>query len=147
MIIAVGSDEKTHLTDFVVGELEKRGMDIQLFGPLAGVKMEWTDVAEQVANNVAEKISDQGIIFCCTGTGVTIAANKVPGVRAALCCDSGTAEGARKWNDANILTMSLRLTSESIAKEILDAWFSAEADPSEKPNVEKVTKIEQKHSS
>lgn len=147
MIIAVGSDEKTNLTDFVVSELEKKGLDIQLFGPLAGENLEWTDVAEQVANSVAEKSSDQGIIFCCTGTGVTIAANKVPGIRAALCCDSGTAEGARKWNDANILTMSLRATSESIAKEILEAWFSAEADPSEKQNIEKIYRIEQKHSS
>ncbi|MGH7886092.1 MAG: RpiB/LacA/LacB family sugar-phosphate isomerase [Thermodesulfobacteriota bacterium] len=147
MKIAIGSDEKTNLTDYVVSELKKKGMEVELFGPLANEKLEWTDVAEKVANNVAEKKSDQGILFCCTGTGVTIAANKVPGIRAALCTDPGTAEGARKWNDANILTMSLRLTSETIAKEILDSWFSAEPDPSEKINIDKISKIELKHSS
>lgn len=147
MKIAVGSDEKTNLTDFVVKELKERGIELELFGPLSNNKIEWTDVAEQVANNVAEKKSDQGILFCWTGTGVSMAANKVPGIRAALCTDGGTAEGARKWNDANILAMSLRLTSETVAKEILDAWFSAKPDPSEKGNIDKIGKIELKHSS
>ncbi len=147
MRIAVGSDEKTNLTDFIVNELKARGMDVELYGPLSDNSLEWVDVAEQVANNVAKKKADQGILFCWTGTGVTIAANKVPGIRAALCTDSGTAEGARKWNDANILTMSLRLTSETVAKEILDSWFSAKPDPSEKINIEKIGKIESKHSS
>lgn len=147
MKIAIGSDEKTNLTDFVVNELKRKGIEVELFGPLANENLEWTDVAEKVASYVAEKKSDQGILFCCTGTGVTIAANKVRGIRAALCTDPGTAEGARKWNDANILTMSLRLTSETMAKEILDSWFSAKPDPSEKANIEKISKIESKHSS
>lgn len=145
MKIAVGSDEKNDLTDFVVDQLIKRNIDIQLFGPLADENLEWTDVAELVAENVREGKSEQGIIFCWTGTGVTIAANKIPGIRAALCTDAGTAEGARKWNDANVLTMSLRLTSPEIAREILDAWFSSSPDPSESENINKLSELEEKY--
>jgi ribose 5-phosphate isomerase B len=125
--IAVGSDEKTGLTDFVVEELEKRGHDVTLFGPLRGEAMGWPDVGENVAIEVNRKRADQAVVFCWTGTGVTIAANKVPGVRAALCWDAETAKGARMWDDANVLAMSLRSTSNGIAKEILDAWFSSRA--------------------
>lgn len=87
--------------------------------------MGWPDVGEKVALEVSEGRADQGILFCWTGTGVTIAANKIPGVRAALCWDSETAKGARLWDDANVLAMSLRSTSPAVAKEILDAWFSS----------------------
>ncbi len=145
MKIAVGSDEKNALTDEVIDELCKRDMEVELFGPLAGKNVEWTEVAEQVAEKVSEKKCDQGILFCSTGTGVSIAANKVPGIRAALCTDSKTAAGARMWNDANILAMSLRLVSPDIAREILDAWFSSKPDPSEKKNIEKVAGIESKY--
>jgi ribose 5-phosphate isomerase B len=77
---------------------------------------------------VAEQVSvgkyNQAVLFCWTGTGISLAANKVRGIRAALCHDAETAKGARKWNDANILAMSLRTVSEQVAKEILDSWFS-----------------------
>ena len=105
----------------------------------------WADVAREVAERVARGESDQGVLFCWTGTGVAIAANKVPGVRAALCQDAETARGARLWNDANVLCLSLRSTSEAIAREILEAWLSIEApDPSEAENIEKVRALEQK---
>lgn len=145
MKIAVGSDERTHLTDLVVEELRKRGIDVELHGPLRGEKMEWTDVAREVSERVAEGACDQGILFCWTGTGVSIAANKVPGIRAALCQDAKTAEGARKWNDANVLAMSLRATSQTVAAEILDAWLGTAPDESEKSNIEKVSEIEKKY--
>lgn len=145
MKIAVGSDEKNALTDEVIEELRRRDMEVELFGPLADENVEWAEVAEQVAEKVSKKEYDQGILFCSTGTGVSIAANKVPGIRAALCTDSKTAAGARKWNDANILAMSLRLVSPDVAKEILDAWFQSEADPSEAENIEKVAGIESKY--
>jgi ribose 5-phosphate isomerase B len=145
MKIAIGSDEKTALTDFVVGELNKRGISIELYGPLAGDPTEWTEVAALVAEKVSNKDCDQGILFCWTGTGVSIAANKIPGARAALCTDAETARGARKWNDANILAMSLRLISPTVAKEILDAWFSSKVDKSEQQNIDKVAKLEQKY--
>jgi len=146
MKIAVGSDERTHLTDFVIAELKNKGVDIELHGPLKGDKLEWTDVAEEVSKRVKDGSCDQGILFCWTGTGVSIAANKIPGIRAALCTDAKTAEGARKWNNANVLAMSLRATSQTVAKEILDAWFESEPDDDEKTNIEKVSKLENKYS-
>jgi RpiB/LacA/LacB family sugar-phosphate isomerase len=146
MKIAVGSDERTHLTDFVIEELKKRGIELELHGPLAGESIQWAEVAEKVAEKVADRICDQGILFCWTGTGVSMAANKVPGIRAALCADAETARGARKWNDANILAMSLRLTSPIVAKEILEGWFSASLEREEVPNIEKVKAIEEKYS-
>lgn len=125
MKIAVGSDEMTVLTDFVIEELKKRGHTVALFGPLEEEAMGRPDVGEKVGLEVGKGRADRGILFRWTGTGVTIAANKVRGVRAALCWDSETAKGARVWDDANALAMSLRSTSTAIAKEILDSWFSS----------------------
>ncbi|HKZ51614.1 MAG TPA: RpiB/LacA/LacB family sugar-phosphate isomerase [Dehalococcoidia bacterium] len=144
MRVTVGSDERTHLTDFVVEELRRRGANVEVFGPLKGEPLQWADVAEAVASRVATGQADDGILFCWTGTGVCIAANKVPGVRAALCADAETARGAKAWNQANVLCLSLRATSEIIAREILDAWFSAQPDPSEVANVEKVKELDQR---
>ena len=146
MRIAIGSDEKTHLTDFVVEELKKRGREVELFGPLKGEPLSWVEVGEQVAVSVSQGNCQEGILFCWTGTGVSIAANKVPAIRAALCFDARMAEGARKWNHANILVMSLRLTSEPVALEILDAWFGTEWDTGEDAeNVARLMNIERKY--
>ncbi|HEV8573600.1 MAG TPA: RpiB/LacA/LacB family sugar-phosphate isomerase, partial [Dehalococcoidia bacterium] len=143
---ALGSDERSHLTDFVREELRRRGHDVALFGPLNGETSAWPDVACAVAENVASGESDEGVLFCRTGTGVSMAANKVPGIRAALCGDAETARGARAWNQANVLCMSLRATSEVVAGEILDAWFAnAEADASEMENVEKLNEIDRRY--
>ena len=142
MRIALGSDERTHLTDFLAEELERRGHQVALVGPPAGDDVEWADVAAQLARSVSAGANDQGVLCCWTGTGVSIAANKVPGIRAALCGDAETARGARRWNDANVLCLSLRATSEVIAKEILDAWFEAEPDASEAANVAKVNAMD-----
>jgi ribose 5-phosphate isomerase B len=124
MKLAVGSDERTHLTDAVVAELDKRGHQVELFGPLRDEKRAWPQVAQQVAEQVARGQADEGVLFCWTGTGVALAANKVPGIRAALCHDAETAKGARLWNRANILCLSIRATTEAIAGEILDAWLA-----------------------
>lgn len=147
MKLAVGSDEKTHLTDSVVQDLAKRGYSVELVGPLNGDTVDWPHVAEQVAERVAAGQVDEGVIFCWTGTGVSIAANKVPGIRAALCQDAETAKGARMWNRANVLCISLRATSEVVAKEILDAWFNTPlgTDPVDLAAVEHVKRIEEKH--
>ena len=145
MRIALGSDERSPLTDFVEAELRRRGHDVQLFGPPAGAPSPWPEVAEAVAERVAKGKSDEGVLFCWTGTGVSIAANKVPGVRAALCADAETARGARAWNHANVLCMSLAGTSEEAANGILDAWFSAEADAGEEENVEKVNALDRRY--
>lgn len=126
MRIAIGSDEKTHLTHSVIDDVGRRDHEVELFGPLKDEAALWPEVARQVAEAVASGRANQGILFCWTGTGVSIAANKVPGIRAALCHDAETARGARRWNDANILVFSLRATAPVVAKEILDAWFSTE---------------------
>ncbi len=138
MRIAVGSDERTHLTDYVLEELRRRGHQVEAVGSTA-----WVDVAREVAERVGRGDCEQGVLFCWTGTGVSIAANKVPGVRAALCWDAETARGARLWNDANVLCLSLRATSEVIAREILDAWLSTAApDPSEAENIARLREMD-----
>jgi ribose 5-phosphate isomerase B len=124
-------------------------MKVKQFGPIGddspkGVTEPWPDVARAVGAEVSSGNADSGVLFCWTGTGVSIAANKVRGVRAALCHDAETARGAREWNDANVLCMSLRATAEVVAKEILDAWFSATPDPSEGPNIEKVQLLDER---
>ena len=123
MKIAVGSDERTHLCDFVLDNLAKRGHQAVLSGALAAGPADWPEVARQVGRQVAAGECQEGIVFCWTGTGASIAANKVRGIRAALCADAETARGARTWNHANVLVLSLRATSEGVAREILDAWF------------------------
>ncbi len=142
MKIALGSDERTHLTDFLVDELERRGHDVELVGPPAGEEIGWTDVAERVGMKVAAGEREQGLLCCWTGTGVSMAANKVAGVRAALCTDAETARGARRWNDANVLCLSMRATSVSVAREILDAWFEARPDASEAANIKKLRALD-----
>jgi ribose 5-phosphate isomerase B len=129
MRIAVGSDERTHLTDALLDDLRRRGHEVLAFGPLASdvadaAESDWPLVSARVAEAVAAGAADEGIVCCWTGTGASIAANKVPGIRAALCGDAETARGARTWNHANVLALSLRATAEPLAKEILDAWFA-----------------------
>ncbi len=135
MRVVLGSDEKTELTDAVAAALREQGHDLTLVGPPAGEALEWADVGRRVGEAVAQRHADTGVLFCWTGTGASIAANKVRGVRAALCTDAATAEGARKWNDANVLVMSLRLTSADVGREMLDAWFSTAPDPGEAANI------------
>ena len=135
MRIVLGSDERTVLTDAVVDDLRGRGADVVLIGPPAGDDLQWAEVGRRVGEQVAKRAADTGVLFCWTGTGASIAANKVRGVRAALCTDADTAAGARRWNDANVLVMSLRLTSPQLAREMLDAWFATAADPAEADNI------------
>lgn len=141
MRIVFGADERTAVTDRLVEELLGRGHDLTVLGPPAGgdapaSEMEWAEVAGEAARTVARGDADEAVICCWTGTGVSIAANKVPGVRAALCSDAATARGARRWNDANALCLSLRMTTEALAQEILDAWFAGdELDPAERANI------------
>lgn len=144
MRIAVGSDERTPTTDAVVEELGKRGIEVELHGPLLpNDTKQWAEVSEEVARTVAEGRADKGILFCWTGTGCSIAANKVAGIRAALCTDAETARGARRWNDANILAMSLRLTTPIVAREIVESFLETnDVDPAEAPNIERVREIE-----
>lgn len=115
----------THVAKVVVKALEKMGHEVSTFGALVETPALWSKVAIEVAKKVANQEFEQAVLFCWTGTGICLAANKVKGIRAALCQDAETAKGARQWNDANILAMSLRTMSEHVAEEILEAWFSA----------------------
>ncbi len=126
MRIAVASDERTGVADAVARELARRGHEVRLHGALAeGERSEWAWASEAAARAVAEGSAEQAVVCCWTGTGASIAANKVPGARAALCSDAETARGARRWNDANVLALSLRTTSPAVLEEILDAWFES----------------------
>jgi ribose 5-phosphate isomerase B len=145
MRISVAADERVGVADAVVEELRKRGHEVVVHGALSDAERDdWAWASEAAARDVAEGRADEAVVCCWTGTGASIAANKVAGVRAALCTDAPTAEGARKWNDANALALSLRSTSEAELAEILDAWFagapSGEAD--DDANVAHLTEIE-----
>jgi ribose 5-phosphate isomerase B len=145
MRIAVAADERTGVADAVVDELRRRGHEPLLHGALADAERDdWAWCAEAAARDVAEGRADQGVVCCWTDTGASIAANKVAGVRAALCADAQTAEGARRWNDANVLALSLRATSQAQLGEILDAWFAAgpSADADDAANVAHLADIE-----
>lgn len=124
MNISVAADERTGVAETVVEELRNRGHVPLLHGALAeGERAGWAWASEAAARDVAEGRAERGIVCCWTGTGASIAANKVSGVRAALCTDAQTADGARRWNDANVLALSLRTTSAALLSEILDAWL------------------------
>jgi ribose 5-phosphate isomerase B len=144
MRIAVASDERTGVAEAVVDELRRRGHEPVPHGALAdGERDDWAWASEAAAREVADGRADQAVVCCWTGTGASIAANKVGGVRAALCADAETARGARRWNDANVLALSLRTTSGALLAEILDAWFEGapSADESDVANVRHLDEI------
>src|SRR4051794_41525382 len=145
MRISVSSDERTGLAEALVAALRERGHEPLLHGALAEAERDdWAWASEAAARDVAEGRAEQGVVCCWTGTGASIAANKVAGVRAALCDDAETARGARKWNDANVLALSLRRTSSAVLEEILDAWFKAEpsSEPDDVENIRHVGEID-----
>ena len=136
--IVVGADDDGAVLEAVVDELRSRSHDVTMLE-----RAPWPDVAQRVAEAVADGEADQGVLFCWTGTGTAMAANKVAGVRAALAWEPWIAEGARKWNDANVLVMSLKRTEPETARQIVDAWLSVEApDPDEAANIARLRELE-----
>jgi ribose 5-phosphate isomerase B len=143
--IAVAADERVGIADAVVEELRRRGHEPIVHGALSDAERDdWAWASEAAARDLAEGRAEQAIVCCWTGTGASMAANKVEGVRSALCTDAQTADGARRWNDANCLALSLRATSEAELSEILDAWFAAAPSDAEddRANVEHLGEIE-----
>lgn len=141
MRIALSSDERTGVVELIEPALRRRGHDVVVFGALAeDDRRDWAWCSAAASQAVADSAADQAIVCCWTGTGASIAANKVPGIRAALCVDAETARGARRWNDANVLALSLRLLSAAVLTEILDAWLSTppSADAADRANVERL---------
>jgi ribose 5-phosphate isomerase B len=128
MRCAIGADDTGPLTEALLAELARRGIDADRFGALRRPgEGEWASIGRAVGETVAAGRAEVGIVCCWTGTGISIAANKVRGVRAALCADAQTAAGARRWNDANVLALSLRATSPAVGLEILAAFLTTEA--------------------
>ena len=140
MRILLGSDDSDPLVTGVAESLRSRGHEVVEL-PVA----KWPHVARQVGEGVAGGQADQGVLFCWTGTGTSMAANKVPGVRAALAWDPWIAKGARKWNDANVLVMSLKKNDAAGAEAILDAWLAVEEpDPDERANIEALGELDRR---
>ena len=137
MKILIGSDETRAVVEHIARHLRERGHEVTV-EPVTT----WGPMAAGVARRVAAREFDQGVVCCWTGTGASIAANKVAGVRAALCVDAATATGARKWNDANVLALSLRLLSEPIATEIVDAWLDTPYSGTEDESLEHIAATE-----
>jgi len=140
MRIVVGADDEGAVADAVVDDLRRRGHDVTVLE-----REQWPEVARKVGEAVVSGEADQGVVFCWTGTGTAMAANKVPGVRAALAWEPWIAEGARRWNDANVLVMSLKRTPPGKAREILDAWFAVDQpDPDEAANIARLAELERR---
>jgi ribose 5-phosphate isomerase B len=140
--VAVGSDERTAATDAAVEHLRARDLDVLAAGPLADRPADWVQVAEEVGRAVADGRAETAVLFCYTGTGASIAVNKVPGVRGALCVDAETARGARRWNDANVLVLSYRLATETLVREIIDAFLDTQPDPAEQATIARLRELE-----
>ncbi len=146
MRCAIGADDTGPLTVALLGELKRRGIAAECFGSLRaagaapGDDREWASIGRAVGEAVAGGRADFGVVCCYTGTGISIAANKVRGVRAALCCDAPTAEGARRWNDANVLALSLRSTSSAVGLEILAAFLATapSREPDDRSSIERL---------
>ncbi|ARB91296.1 RpiB/LacA/LacB family sugar-phosphate isomerase [Legionella longbeachae] len=146
MKIAVCSDELYPVNDFVIQEVEHLGHQVILFGALKSRHTEsWVETARVAAEAIKSGMCDEGIFFCWTGTGISIVANKIPGIRAALCTDAQTTRGARVWNSANVLALSNRLLTQDLAKEILDAWFNTSLNDSNEKIIEEIGFIERKY--
>src|SRR2546429_4093976 len=138
MRIGAGADDEGPVAETVSEERRARGHEVTVLE-----REQWPDVARKVAETVASGGADQGMLFCWTGTGTSMAANKVPGARAALAWEPWIAEGARRWNDANVLVMSLKRTEPETAREILDAWLGvAEPDPDEAENIARLAELD-----
>ncbi|HEX9297850.1 MAG TPA: RpiB/LacA/LacB family sugar-phosphate isomerase [Polyangiaceae bacterium] len=146
MRFVIGADEYDAVLDLIEEELRSLGHDVTRIGAKPDAPAPWGSMALEIGRRVASGEADQGVACCYTGTGVSMAANKVPGVRAALCVDAETARGARQWNDANVLALSLRLTSPTVAKEIVHAWANAAYGGTEGPSLEAMRVAERSRS-
>lgn len=147
MRIAVSADERLPLVETLLEELAQRGHEPLYFGPESGEDAaDWPDVTMQAIRALRRGEADEAIVLCWTGTGCAIVANKAPGVRAALCGDGETAKGARVWNHANVLALSMRATSPAILREILDRWFDTPfgADAWNLRQIARVRQVEEK---
>ena len=145
MRVSLSADDLSGVAGAVAAAVEARGHEvIARHGALEpSERDDWAWASEAAARDVADGRAEQAVVCCWTGTGASIAANKVAGVGAQRGADAATADGARRWNDANVLALSLRTTSAAVLDEILDAWFSGEpsAEADDRANVEHLAEI------
>ncbi|MER7008119.1 RpiB/LacA/LacB family sugar-phosphate isomerase [Dactylosporangium sp. NPDC000555] len=137
MRIAFAADDSNATTEAVVEHLASAGHEVlRVGGPGADPAVAWPDLGAGVGRAVVEGRADLGVVMCWTGTGTAIAANKVPGVLAAVAWDPWVARGARLWNDANVLAMSLKRLAPDVAVEVLRAFLEVPSpDPDEAENI------------
>jgi ribose 5-phosphate isomerase B len=145
--IAVGSDHGGFLLkDVIMKYLKEKNIDFTDFGCFSKDSVDYPDIGQAVGEAVAAGEYDKGIICCGTGIGISISANKVPGVRAALCGDCFSAKASREHNDANVLALGERVIGAELAKMIVDTWLSSEFQGGRHGRrVEKIAKIEEKY--
>ncbi|HKY31813.1 MAG TPA: ribose 5-phosphate isomerase B [Candidatus Polarisedimenticolia bacterium] len=141
MRVAIGCDHAAvAMKDGIVKSLREAGLTVQDEGTFSGDAVDYPDFAARVASLVASGKADRGIVLCGTGIGVCIAANKIPGIRAAVCHDVTTARLARRHNDANVLCMGARTTGASTAADAVAAFLETEFEGGR--HVQRVRKIE-----
>lgn len=149
MKIAIGCDEAAYRLKMVLYEhlLKKEGIEVKDFGAEAGEIVLYPDVAHAVARAVADGEYDRGVLVCGTGIGMCITANKVPGIRAAVCHDPFSTERSRKSNDCQILCMGERVIGEELAKYLLDIWLGCDfAGGGSAPKVARINEIDKMYS-
>ncbi|WP_089609284.1 ribose 5-phosphate isomerase B [Dehalobacterium formicoaceticum] len=148
MKIALGSDHGgVRLKNCVKEYLQQENIEFKDFGTFSEDSIDYPDIAREAAEAVADRLFDRGILICGTGIGIGIAANKVPGIRAALCHDTFSARASREHNNANILTMGERVIGRGLALEIVKAWLAAEfTGGRHNCRIEKISEIEKKYS-
>ena len=139
MRVVFGADDENETTRAVTGYLAEAGHEVVLVTDLTA----WPAIGAAVGKAVADGTVDLGVVMCWTGTGTAIAANKVPGVRAALAWEPWIARGARLWNDANVLAMSLKRLAPDVAVEVARAFLdTTEPDPEEAANVARLIALD-----
>lgn len=148
MKIAIGSDHGGfELKQKIISFLEENNFDFKDFGTYDAASVDYPDYALQVAEAIAQGDYDRGILVCGTGIGIGIAANKVPGIRAALCNDTFSARASREHNDANILTIGERVVGPGLALDIVKIWLESEfTGGRHSKRLDKIRAIEEKYS-
>ncbi|GAA0770666.1 ribose 5-phosphate isomerase B [Clostridium subterminale] len=147
MKIAIGSDHGgLRLKKEVIKHLEKKNIEVKDYGTYTEDSCDYPEFAEKVAEAVVAKEYDYGILICGTGIGISISANKIPGIRAALCSDTFSAHATREHNNANILAMGERVVGTGLALDIVDAFLGSTFEGGRHENrVNKIMEIEKKY--
>ncbi|MBV4427639.1 ribose 5-phosphate isomerase B [Clostridium tyrobutyricum] len=148
MKIALGSDHAGFpLKRKIMEHLKTKNIEFKDFGTFSEDSCDYPDFAERVGEQVASKNYEFGILVCGTGIGISISANKIPGIRAALCGDTFSAHASREHNDANVLALGQRVVGSGLAMDIVDTFLNAEFQGGRhKKRIDKITMIENKYS-